>query len=217
MSVILRTGTYGTYYGSTYDTSGYTTQAQMEHNAAYIYSYLKIKGWTVNAIAALLGNLESESGMNPGIWEGNDVGDTVQGYGLVQWTPATKYLEWCTNAGFSDPSEMDNNLLRIVYEVTNGLQWLSTSSYPLTFKEFTKSTESADYLARAFMINYERPGDQTEENQAKRGSQGAAWYSYLSGVVPSPGIPHKKTGKFKFVLFADRLRQRARPYMRNRQ
>ena len=52
---------------------------------------------------------------------------TYAGYGLVQWTPYTKYTNWIVNQGFSDPSEMDANIFRILYEVANNLQWIATS------------------------------------------------------------------------------------------
>jgi hypothetical protein len=47
----------------------FTVDDKMRKNAQYIWQYLGSKGWTINAVAALLGNLQSESGMSPGIWE----------------------------------------------------------------------------------------------------------------------------------------------------
>ena len=64
----------------------------MQNNAVLLWSYFKAQGWTLNAVAAMLGNMQSESTINPGIWEGLD--PFVGGYGLVQWTPYTKYSDW---------------------------------------------------------------------------------------------------------------------------
>lgn len=39
----------------------YLTQGEMESNAKEIYTYLSDKGWTINAISGLLGNMQRES------------------------------------------------------------------------------------------------------------------------------------------------------------
>lgn len=102
------------------------------------------------------------------------------GYGLVQWTPASKYIDYIGT--LNDPSTMDNNLKRIVYEVENNIQWIATSTYNYTFEEFTKSTDSAYTLAMAFLANYERPAD---PSQPSRGTQAEYWYSYLGDLEPN--------------------------------
>ena len=203
----LRHGVYGSYYGSLYTESQALTTEQMQTNATYIYSCLLPKGWTINAISAILGNMQAESSINPGRWQSDSVGWVAGGYGLVQWTPTTKYIDWCTAQGFSDPSEMDNNLERILWEVDNGDQWgfPSYSPYTITFKQFTISNESVSDLTKAFLLNYERPAEEnrTEEKQAIRASLGEAWYEYLTGVAPTPPTPTTDAPKkrFNFVLF----------------
>ena len=189
----LRTGVYGQYYGSFYNESKSLTTSQMKLNAVYIFSYLTNKGWSPNAIAGILGNMQHESAINPGRWQSNKVGNMSGGYGLVQWTKASKYIDWCTSKGFADPSEMDNNLARIIWEVENNKQYIKTSTYPLTFKQFIKSTESPYYLACAFAWNYERSntvlnGSESakEALRQKRGGSANTWYEYLTGVVPTP-------------------------------
>ena len=44
--------------------NAYLTQAQMDGNAQYIANWLSTKGWTRNAIAAILGNMQRESNIN---------------------------------------------------------------------------------------------------------------------------------------------------------
>jgi hypothetical protein len=151
---------------------------EMTINAEYILTWLTGKGWTKNAICGTLGNMQTESTINPGIWQNLDEGNTSLGFGLVQWTPSTKYTDWCHDRGLI-PEEMNSNLERIIYEVENGLQWISTSGYPLSFKEFTLSTETPEYLAQAFLKNYERPYDQ---NQPNRSSQARYWWDNLKGT-----------------------------------
>ena len=206
-----RTGLFGTYYGSLYTESEPLTQTEMEANAKYIYSFFNALGWSINAVAAILGNLQAESSINPGRWQSDIVGNTADGYGLVQWTPATKYFDWCKSEGLTDYSAMDANLSRIDYEVKNNQQWITTESYNLSFKEFSVSDKSVTYLAAAFLINYERPADQSEAVKVYRGELASAWYSYLTGV--SPGTPdnpsittNSKKKKYNFLLFNSKRR-----------
>lgn len=199
----LRTGVYGEYYGSPYNSSIGLTYTQMLVNATYIYKYLTNKGWTINAIAGLLGNMQAESSLNPGRWQSEYVGNTSGGYGLVQWTPATKYFNYCTDHGLSDPSEMDNNLLRIIYELEHGLQWIATDEYDLTFEEFSKSQQPVEYLASAFLKNYERAGVEVED---QRRVNAVEWLAFLTDSdidVNPPGVnPTKKNKKrFNFIIF----------------
>ena len=211
-----RTGSFGTYYGSAYSESEPLTQTEMNANARYIYLCLTAQGWTTNAIAALLGNMTAESSLNPGRWQSDIVGASYIGYGLVQWTPATKYFDWCNSQGFSDPSEMDNNLARILYEVANGLQWISTDNYNYSFLAFTKSATAAGTLAKAFLLNYERPADQSVSVQEYRAGLANSWYEFLTGTAPpdppTPPTPWKgRQRKYKFLLF----NRRSRTWTRN--
>lgn len=197
-----RTGIYGDYYGSPYDSSAPLNQEQMQVNATYIYTSLANDGWTLNSVAAMLGNMQVESSINPGRWENDSVGGdpTAHGYGLVQWTPYTNYTDWAVSSGYSDPSIMDANIARINYELANNIQWIPTSVYPMTFAQFKESTDSPDLLARIFLTNYERPAD---PNQPIRGEYALQWYEYLGGL---PIRKEKK--KFPWVLYANKLRQK---------
>lgn len=207
----LRTGTYGQYYGSFYDESEVLSASEMEVNARYIYSYLSDKGWTLNAIAGVLGNMENESGLNPGRWQNDNVGGGPA-YGLVQWDPWSKYVNWCTEQGYSDPSEMDNNLARLIYELDNGLQYYK-NHYPYTFKQFVESTDSPYTLACAFAFDYERSAvviggteAQKEALRQLRGGDAEKWYKFLSGVDPEPpvgpvGPTKKKKGLTLMMMY----------------
>lgn len=180
----------------------YLSQAEKEDNARYIWNYLGARGWSKNAVAGMLGNMETESSINPGIWQGLNEG-VGPAYGLVQWDPYTKYTNWCSDNGL-EKSHMDSALKRIEYELENGLQYYPTDSYPETFAEFKVSTASPYYLGMAFLANYERPA---EPNQPARGEQAERWYSFLEGlpVVPdnpdTPGtwVPRKR---MSFLLLA---------------
>ena len=158
---------------------------EMKLNARYIWQYLGNKGWSLNAVAGLLGNLQAESRINPGIWQSlREGGDPDgHGYGLVQWTPYTKYTNWCTENGY-DKADMDTALIRIEYEIERGLQWITRSPYNISFKEFTTSTKDPYWLGCAFLINYERPADQSQAVKDYRGGNAEYWYEYLLPYAP---------------------------------
>ena len=111
-----------------------------------------------------------------------------------------------------DPSEMDNALFRINYEVSANVQWIATTTYNFSFKEFATSTESVETLAKAFLLNYERPADQSVSVQNYRASLANYYYGVITGGdIPFPDDPDdteettknyatfKK--KFNFILF----------------
>lgn len=211
MALELRNGIFGDYYGNTYDTSNPLSKDKMEVNALYIYSYLKHEGWTDNSICALLGNMQAESTINPGRWQSDRVGGDASGHGysLVQWTPYTKYTNWCSSQGYSDPSEMDSALARIRYEVANSIQWIGVGSfYGMSFKEFTQSNESVRTLASAFLLCYERPADQSSSVQNYRGELAESWYTYLTGKEPTTPGKKSKRKKYNFILFNKRRRRK---------
>lgn len=167
----------------------YLSRSEMQNNAELIWGFFKAQGWTLESVSGMLGNMQSESSINPGIWQNLTV-NYNNGFGLTQWTPATKYINW---AG----SDYKNGYLqceRIIWELDNHEQWISTSGYPLSFKTFSTSTESPEYLAQAFLKNYERPKDQ---NQPWRSTQAREWYEYLGGTTPpDPPDPPTPTGNW---------------------
>ena len=153
----------------------YLSTTEQQNNALIIREFFRARGWTLNAIAGMLGNIEVESTVNPGIWESFVVQGDGNGFGLVQWTPWTKYQQW---AGADWQTNYNKQLERIIWEMDNGEQYYPTNSYPETFREFSQSTKSAYYLAGAFLYNYERPA---EPDPADRGNRAEVWYKFLQG------------------------------------
>lgn len=173
----------------------YLSLAEMKKNATFIWWYLSNYGWSMNAVAGMLGNMQVESTINPGIWESlttdpeayYEANGRYPGYGLVQWTPYTKYTEWCSERGL-EPGEMTSALKRIMYEVDNGLQFYETEAYPLSFADFKVSRADPDYLGRAFLYNYERPANPDPET---RGANAAYWYDFLMTLGDFSGKKRK--------------------------
>lgn len=170
--------------GKFYSSNKYLTQDEMKTNAAYIYKVLKSKGWTTQAIAGMLGNMQTESTINPGLWQSMRENDMHMGFGLVQWTPASKYINWAKGKGL-DYKSLDANISRILWEVENKQQWINKS---MSFKEFTQSTDSAYNLGLKFLAGYERPAN---PHQPKRGTQAETWYKFLTGLGDSGGSSAK--------------------------
>lgn len=166
----------------------YLSLSEKQINATYIRNYLQPDGWTLNAIAAMLGNMETESTINPGTWEnllpyGTDA-DKL-GCGLVGWTPSTKYTSWCAERNYIW-YDMPPALERLKWELANGVQFYPSEQYPMTFQEFKVSELDPYYLALVFLANYEKPLD---PNQPQRGTQAEYWFQYLTG---QPWQPVKK-------------------------
>lgn len=154
------------------------------NNATVILDYFKAQGWTVNAVAGLCGNIQQESTFNPALIE---IGGT--GHGLVQWTPPDDlYKVLDVLYGSHDDWEDGQKQLSVIYaeyQQSSGLknwgiepQWYSTSSYPLSWKQWASSTEDAGYLALAFQANYERPASLHQE----RAGYARAWYQYFTSL-----------------------------------
>lgn len=162
----------------------YLTTAEMQNNAQIVYNRLE-PGWTKNAICALLANMQSESNINPGIWQGLNEGNLSGGFGLVQWTPATKYRNWHDSYfGDSNYTDGDKQISRIIYEVNNSIEWgTGLSQQGLNFQEFTKSTLDPYTLAVEFMLCYEKPAAEysTPYYQAIRGNNARVWWNYFGG------------------------------------
>ena len=160
----------------------YLNQTQMENNALLVAQFGYQHGWTKNAISAILGNMQAESSINPGIWE--SLTPYGGGYGLVQWTPYTKYASWAVVNGY-DPWE-DNGpgeMARIVYEADHDLQWFRNNELgidpPITFTQFLHSTDSINTLSNYWLWFYEHPADPGPTTQAVRQGYTNNWYNFI--------------------------------------
>lgn len=162
------------------------SSAEAQENVMMMVQVLAPLGWTINAIAALAGNQAYESGFNPWRWESDTV-NTSRGYGLFQYTPATKYINSSIAAGYTGfqpnypmgSGGQDDGTAQLLFmhnNVDGG--YISTSSYPLSMAQFRTSTQSPDYLASAWLYNYERPGDPSA-TEAGRRADALWWYDWL--------------------------------------
>lgn len=176
-------------------------------NAVKIYAALDRLGYGYNAVCALLGNFDAESNYNPWQYESNAVQSSSGytafggGYGLAQFTPASKYISSSKaksldqyGPNFSDktgkPEDGEAQLIWI--DKTASSQYYATNSYPESYSEFKKSTKSVDYLVKAWVYNYERPGVVALE---RRLTAAKYWEDKLNDIKPS-GKTSSESGGF---------------------
>lgn len=72
-------------------------------NINEIYSTLSGRGYTVEAVCGVCGNVMAESGLNPWRWE-SDTYNLSKGYGLFQYTPASGYIDGAINVDYYSPN-----------------------------------------------------------------------------------------------------------------
>ncbi len=164
-----------------YEQYGYT--ASQYNIALTVYSYFKNAGWTDNAIFGMLGNMTQESSLNPNEWQYGYYNNLQGGYGLVQWTPATKLLNWCT-ANKLDHTQTLSQCNRILYELNNNAQY-SEVGFNISFKQYTQLNDSPGKMAQIFCSNYEKAGIPDTGNRINYANQ---WSAILSGVDPGSSI-----------------------------
>lgn len=101
-------------------------------NAKEIASILYYYGYPKNVVAAICGNSAFEGGLNPWQWEGFVVpastSSLTQGYGMWQYTPATKYINTTTQALY--PNTYGPNFSDVSGRATDGdsqTHWLANN------------------------------------------------------------------------------------------
>jgi murein DD-endopeptidase MepM/ murein hydrolase activator NlpD len=140
------------------DYQRWLNETESLNNAQMIVNHFHT-GWAKESLSAMCGNMRHESSINPDMYEFGYDWSADRGYGLVQWTPRSKYWDWAT-ANSLDPRLGDSQLARIDYEVDNNIQWIPRSDYGnMTFEQFRTNSGnwSVDYLTEAFTWSYERP------------------------------------------------------------
>ena len=146
------------------------TESQSLQNAQMVVNFLSGKDWSKEAIAALIGNMRHESSINPNMYEYGYAWGDDRGFGLVQWTPRSKFWNWGISKGYTEKQlrSGDSQLARIDYEVDNDIQYIANghsarygyeTRYDFSFADFRQNTQglTVDQLTEAFMWNYEGP------------------------------------------------------------
>lgn len=188
-------------------TGGYLKEdVEAQENAILIYSELSSYGWTLSAVSGFLGSVGAESGYNPWRWESDVViastdsynisVATNHGYGLVQFTPASKYV-WDGYAqslnnfspNYSDQTGTPEDGRAQCEFLNSNADYYSTSAYPQSYAEFKAWTGTPEEAASIWLHNYERGGYNTEQD---RRNLARWWYDFLGGITPPTPSYHRK-------------------------
>lgn len=164
----------------------YFNKSQMQNNATEFYNYFRNKGATLQAICGMLGNIQRESSLNPGIKQGSS---TSLGWGLIQWTPSTVLTDWCKNYGYNWYDGLAQcERIFCEGEGTKGAggSWIPTSKYAYSWSEFLALTDVAE-ATKAYLYERERAGVEALDDRLQYANE---WYEYLNGT-PVPPTPKK--------------------------
>lgn len=166
-------------------------------NALEIYYQLLGYGWSVNAIAATVSNILTESYINPGQREHQYSMDTlIGGYGLCQWSDVpsqgvynnTTLHNWLTSNGYQlTDGAAQIKFLDGMNEYLPGQWSIRSIANNITWEEFRVSTLDPATLANYFMWCYEKPANQ---DQPIRGVNANYFYTLFTNI-PAPVKPKK--------------------------
>ncbi|MFK4847277.1 phage tail spike protein [Lactococcus petauri] len=158
-----------------------------EKNAWIVWQFLKSKGYTEQAAAGILGNMDQESGVMP---DTDQVGGPA--YGLVQWDgsayplvpPATwNGREYVQNlmraAGISGDYRIAKTQSQLLEWCMFNGQYIKTSAYPYSVAQF-KGLTNISTATTAFEANFERPA----VTHPERVQLAIKWYNKLHGLKP---------------------------------
>ncbi|MFG5494096.1 phage tail spike protein [Enterococcus faecalis] len=156
---------------------------EKEKNAWAVWQFLKSKGYSEQAAAGILGNMDQESGIMPDI----DEGGGGPGYGLVQWTSpiagesGRAYVQRLLGqAGISgDYRNITTQLKLLDWHMHNG-QYIPSAAYPYSVAEFKALTDIGT-ATMAFEANFERPA----VTHPERIPMAQYWYNLLKDLKPS--------------------------------
>lgn len=176
------------------------SQSQMENNAEIIVELLTAKGVNERTIAAILGNMQAESTINPGRHETGG-----QGYGLIQWTPQSVLIDHAEKIGLTDYENGSVQVETLLSELggTNN-DWYTTAAFiqpyyasgatadmiGITADEFLKNEMNwpVDKLTILFMAARLRPSYDPNVNHVDSRTQFAREWANWMDVNPGGGI-----------------------------
>ncbi|MDT2593683.1 phage tail tip lysozyme [Lactococcus petauri] len=158
-----------------------------EKNAWIVWQFLKSKGYTEQAAAGILGNMDQESGVMP---DTEQIGGPA--YGLVQWDgsayplvpPATwngrEYVQnLMRDAGISGDYRIAKTQSQLLEWCMFNGQYIASSSYPYSVAQF-KGLTNISTATTAFEANFERPA----ATHPERVQLAIKWYNKLHGLKP---------------------------------
>ena len=150
-------------------------------NTWEVYNYLHPLGFTIESICGIIGNMRSESYLNPGQQELNQGGSYSYGYGLIQWTPATSLINYVSGDWYDGNLQLDLIVREINQDAGVTGRWIPTAEYPYSGAEFKALTDIETATKSYF---HERERGTWLETRLTYANQS---YTILTGEPPGPG------------------------------
>jgi len=210
---------------------GYSlSSTEAQNNMDMIYSSFSSQGYTIEAVAAIIGNMNNESAMNPWRWQGDTV-NYAAGYGLIQFTAARDYIN-LTGVPYHSPNLSTSSQTSgatpedgyaqcdVIYndrlskwQSNIWRDYWSTSRYPTEYaymqqlrniygRYISQDTFKAmtDLEAATFIFNGGYVGELVL-NIAPRYRDAQTAYEYLSGHPPVPPVPPRPSRKLPIMFY----------------
>ena len=179
-------GAHVTWHQVITDAYGALTADEKYDNAILTYYALVHMGFTDEAAAGVMGNIQAEGDFNPGQWEHGFNMAPSSGYGMFQYTPSTKYTDYATIMGvdISDPDQ--NGPCQIQWLDDHPSQW-NASAAGYSYDAYKQLTDERA-AAIAWMLYWERPASTTPAQQQARADNASYWLNEIQNNFPSdPG------------------------------
>lgn len=195
------------------------TEAEAENNVIEMWNILgsgQADGvkWSENAVSATAGNNWYESHVNPGQWELGQLNNFSRGFGLGQWTPASKLVTWAETNGL----DFQTGQAQVKMLATESGQWHSSSrpsapspNPPISWEEFKVSTLPVETLTFYFLVYWEEPPESEiapgSTSYNERISHANRYYELITGKKPEPPdppTPTKRKSNF-FTIYSKRV------------
>ena len=153
----------------------FKTDGSAEGNATVIWNFFKYKGLSDAATAGILGNIQAESGFNPGIVErGSGIG-----YGLIQWSFGRRTaLENAARQRGVDPSSLQFQLEYLWEESVDPNSSYGKSLAAAGFYDTNSPSDAAYY----FHNIVEKSADSYDAIRNNRCRPAEQWYNQLKGT-----------------------------------
>lgn len=171
-------------------------------NAALVAKQLKQAGLTKAQIAGVLGNFQLESGFNPRVNEGGQVGAPLGrgGYGFAQWTGGrqTNLVNFAKSRKM-DPGDANLQAQFLLHE----LQGPESRAF-----ESLKGAVSPEESARRFLTDFERAGIPKTKQRQEAARQIYGKLGFLDQPVPGTAPPASQPPTAKGNQLGNSLLQR---------
>ena len=179
------------------------------NNARYIWSQLRANGFTPEAVAGILGNLEQESQLDPTAVQSNGVG-----HGIAQWSAGGRWdsgsqnlVSYAASQGL-DKWDLQAQLGFLLLEMTNG--WGGLPPIVEQYRGITDVMEATVY----FHDEFERSADDPADVRSVRGGNAQEWFDRLAGDDPKTNTPTPQVSLQQPVMIVgDSITVGAKPHL----